>query len=207
MTTQNPYILTLASNSSRRLDLLHQLNITPNSIKSPDIDETPLKNEHPYDLALRLSLGKAQTVFDQNKPNNSNSYVLAADTVVACGRQILDKPQNAEEACAHLAKLSGRRHHVYGGITLITPKNQILHRKCKTLIQFKPLTAQEIDNYVQSDEWEGKAGAYAIQGYAGSFVKLMNGSYSNVVGLSLYDTIKILEKGGFKIPTSSNSLS
>ena len=200
MAIHNPYILTLASNSSRRLDLLQQANIIPDFIKSPDIDEAPLKNEPASDLALRLSLGKAQTIFEQNKLDNSNSYVLAADTVVACGRQILDKPRNAAEARAHLTKLSGRRHHVYGGIALITPENKIFQRKCKTLIQFKPLSAQEIDAYIKSNEWEGKAGAYAIQGYAGSFVKLLTGSYSNVVGLSLYDTINILKSGGFKIP-------
>ena len=205
MTTANPYILTLASNSSRRLDLLYQVNITPDFIKSPNIDESPLKSERGSDLALRLSLGKANAILEQNKLEKTKSYILAADTVVACGAQILDKPADADEARAHITKLSGRRHHVHGGITLITPENQVYQRKCKTLIQFKPLSSQEIEDYIHLGEWEGKAGAYAIQGYAAAFVKQLNGSYSNVVGLSLYDTLKLLKRGGFKIPTSSKN--
>ncbi len=186
--------LILASASPRRKELLKQLNIIPQAIISPKIDESPLKDEKPKDLALRLSKAKAETVFKDNEA----VYVLAADTVVACGQQILDKAETADQARIYLSKLSGRRHHVHGGITLITPDGQVLSRHCDTLVQFKPLSAQMIENYVESGEWDGKAGGYAIQGFAGSFVKYMAGSYSNVVGLSLYDTIKILESGKFK---------
>jgi septum formation protein len=191
--THTKHKITLASASPRRLELLKQINIIPDNIISPDINETPLKNEKPKDLALRLAKQKAQAIA-QNKPEN---YTLAADTVVACGPQILDKAENAEQARTHLQKLSRRRHHVYGGIALITPEGKLLSRICNTMIQFKPLNTQEIDAYINGQEWEGKAGAYAIQGFAGSFVKYMRGSYSNVVGLSLYDTMKILKSGHY----------
>ncbi len=193
MANKNNPILTLASGSPRRLDILNQANITPDSVTSPEIDETPLKHERPDKLALRLSLSKAQKVFQEK----SDSYVLAADTVVACGQQIMDKPKDAQEARNHLKKLSGRRHQVHGGICLIAPTGKILQRHCKTLIQFKPLSDTEIEDYLEAGEWEGKAGAYAIQGYAGSFIKYLSGSYTNVVGLSLYDTIKMLKSSGY----------
>lgn len=189
--------LILASGSPRRKELLSQLNIEPSHIISPEIDETPLKREKPKDLALRLSKSKAEAV----SKAHSDAFILAADTVVACGSQILDKAETANQALAYLQKLSGRRHHVYGGITLITPDGHVLSRHCNTLVQFKPLCAKTFENYIQSNEWDGKAGGYAIQGYAGSFVKYMAGSYSNVVGLSLYDTIKILQSGGFEFST------
>lgn len=185
--------LILASASPRRQELLKQLNIVPGQIIAPEIDETPQKGEKPKNLALRLSQSKAEAVFKDHK----GAYILAADTVVACGQQILDKAETADQARIYLQKLAGRRHHVHGGITLITPDGQTFSRHCDTLVQFKPLSAQRIENYVESGEWDGKAGGYAIQGFAGSFVKYMAGSYSNVVGLSLYDTIKILEGSNF----------
>lgn len=148
----------------------------------------------PKNLALRLSKAKARAVFEENP----QSYVLAADTVVSCGRIILDKANHEQEARKYIEKLSGRRHQVHGGICLITPENKSFTRYCKTTVQFKPLTAQEIDSYIASGEWEGKAGGYAIQGIAGSFVKYLSGSYSNVVGLSLYDTMKLLQSSGLE---------
>lgn len=193
MMSKNKYKLVLASASPRRLELLKQINLTPDAVLSPDIDETPQKGEKPKDLALRLARSKAQAVVEQ-KPD---CFVLAADTVVACGPKILDKVDDANQARAHLQKLSGRRHRVYGGIALVTPKGKVLTRACDTMIQFKPLNAQEIEDYIDSQEWQGKAGAYAIQGLAAPFVKYMAGSYSNVVGLSLYDTMAILKNGDY----------
>ncbi len=186
-----PFIL--ASASPRRLALLEQISVTPSQVISPDIDEIPLQGEKPKNLALRLSQEKAQAVYASN-PNN---FVLAADTVVACGPTILDKAETIEQAATYLKKLSGRRHRVYGGISLMNQDGALLTRSCETLVQFKPLSAIEIQDYLDSHEWQGKAGGYAIQGFAGSFVKYMAGSYSNVVGLSLYDTMKILQRGQY----------
>lgn len=183
----------LASASSRRLDLLRQIGVTPHDVIPANIDETQHQHETPQKLVERLSEEKAKAVFQ----NNSGCFILAADTVVACGQIVLDKAENAKTATKHIKKLSGRRHQVYGGITLITPAGQILTRRCKTIVQFKPLSPQDIADYIASGEWEGKAGGYAIQGFAGSFVKYIRGSYSNVVGLSLYDTMGLLKRGGY----------
>lgn len=185
--------LILASASSRRIDLLRQINIGANEVKPADIDETPQKREKPAALAQRLSQGKAQKIYQ----DNSDCFVLAADTVVACGQNILDKAENENQALDFIKKLSGRRHQVYGGICLITPQNKTLQRLSKTIVQFKTLSPQEIDGYIASKEWEGKAGGYAIQGFAGAYIKFISGSYSNVVGLSLYDTLTILKSGGY----------
>ena len=193
---QAPNIL-LASASSRRLDLLRQINIVPNAVKPAEIDESQKKGEKPKALAERLSQEKSRAVFEQNQ----DFFVLAADTVVSCGQKVLDKASDATIAREHLQKVSGRRHRVYGGITLITPENRSFTRSCMTMVQFKALSDQEIENYIASGEWEGKAGGYAIQGFAGSFIKYIAGSYSNVVGLSLYDTMKILESGNLNITT------
>ena len=194
MSSKTPSKLLLASASSRRVELLRQINVLPGEIVPANIDETPLKREMPKNLALRLSQEKARAVFEKNP----DTFVLAADTVVSCGQIILDKANNAQEAQKYIEKLSGRRHQVHGGLTLITPENKSFSRYCKTIVQFKPLTAKEIDSYIASKEWEGKAGGYAIQGIAGSFVKYLSGSYSNVVGLSLYDTIKLLQTSGLE---------
>lgn len=194
----NPHII-LASASPRRLELLKQINIIPNQVIAADIDETQLKGEKPKDLALRLSKGKAQAV----SADNSNTFILGADTVVACGQQVLGKPENEDQARQYIQKLSGRRHQVHGGITLVTPDGRELTRHCVTMVQFKPLTSQEIDEYINTNEWEGKAGGYAIQGYAGAFVKYMTGSYSNVVGLSLYDTMKMIKSAGLNTNKTS----
>ena len=189
--SKSPFIL--ASASPRRLELLKQINITPDEVLSPDIDETPLKAENAKKLALRLAQEKAKTVAKQK----NNSFILAADTVVSCGPAILDKAETPEQARTYITKLSGRRHRVYGGIALITPNGKLLSGTCETMIHFKPLNVQEIDDYIANGEWDGKAGGYAIQGFAGSFVKYMTGSYSNVVGLSLYDTMKLLRSGQY----------
>ncbi len=185
--------LVLASASPRRRDLLEQIGITPDHIAPADLDETPLKGELPRALAGRLSLAKAQAVAVQHP----HSFILAADTVVACGRRILPKAETLEQARDCLTLLSGRRHHVYGGITLITPTGAVRQRICDTMVQFKGLTSAQIALYLETGEWEGKAGGYAIQGRAGAFVKFLGGSYSNVVGLSLYDTMNMLDGAGY----------
>ncbi len=186
-----PFIL--ASKSPRRLALLKQVGITPDDVISPEIDETPIKGEKPKNLARRLSQLKAQAIDSQAH----DQFVLAADTVVACGAMILDKAETVRQAETYLRKLSGHRHRVYGGISVINPEGKLVTRCCETLVQFKPLSEAEIQQYLASKEWEGKAGGYAIQGLAGAFVKYIAGSYSNVVGLSLYDTIKILESSQY----------
>ncbi len=190
--------LILASSSPRRLLLLKQIGITPDKVISTDIDETELKGELPRDAALRLAVAKANAVTEKN------SYILAADTVVACGCRILPKTENEKDARACLELLSGRRHHVYGGIALKTPDGRIVKRLCDTIVQFKKLTLKDINNYLESSEWRGVAGGYAIQGHAAAFVKFLGGSYSNVVGLSLYDTMIMLDGTGYRGDTKEN---
>ena len=186
--------LILASASPRRVDLLKNIGIVPDDIIPADIDETPHKSELPKDLAQRLAVEKAQAVAEKN----AGAFILAADTVVGAGRKILDKTEDENYARKCLETLSGRRHHVYGGIALITPEGKTIKRLVDTLVQFKRLTNEDIENYLKSGEWQGKAGGYAIQGHAESYIKYIRGSYSNVVGLSLYDTMKILDGAGFK---------
>ena len=209
------------------MQLLEQISISPSEIIPADIDETPLKDEKPRDLALRLASEKARKVYATycntplslggegrgeggkdsglNPPHSSpfpegrgdSCYILAADTVVACGRRVLDKTETAEEARACLTLLSGRRHHVYGGIALLTPSGEIRTRLVDTVVSFKRLSPSELESYLASGQWKGVAGGYAVQGLAGAFVKSLRGSYSNVVGLSLYDTMILLDGNGF----------
>jgi len=185
--------LILASASPRRMDLLGQIGIVPDTVVAADIDETPTKGELPRQLASRLAESKARAV----AKNHQKCFVLAADTVVACGRRILDKAHTEEQARSHLALLSGKKHRVFGGICLIDPEGFVVSRLVLTVVQFKRLSAREITGYIDCGEWEGKAGAYAIQGLAASFIKRINGSYSNVVGLSLYDTATLLNGKGY----------
>ena len=185
--------LVLASASPRRLDLLKQIGITPDQIIPADIDETHKRGELPRDYALRMAIEKAQAVV----PQVTGSYILSADTVVACGRRVLPKTEIDTEARECLALLSGRRHRVINGITLINPDGVLKSRVTETIVQFKGLSQAEIDAYIESGEWRGKAGGYAIQGHAAVFVKFIRGSYSTVVGLSLYDTMQMLKGSGF----------
>lgn len=186
--------LILASASPRRAELLKQIGVIPDTIIAADINETPLNKEKPQNLAIRLSKQKAEKIAKKHK----DSFILGADTVVACGQNALDKAESKEQAISFISKLSGRRHRVYGGITLITPENKAITRLSKTIVQFKHLSSNEINEYINSNEWQGKAGGYAIQGIAASYIKFISGSYSNVVGLSLYDTMNILKSGGYK---------
>ncbi|MDB2683151.1 Maf family nucleotide pyrophosphatase [Alphaproteobacteria bacterium] len=184
--------LILASASPRRASLLKQIHITPDEISAADIDESELKGEKPKDCAQRLALQKAKAV---HKPSH---FTLGADTIVAVGTRMLPKTETPEQAQQCLKMLSGRRHHVIGGIALITPDNKEITRTVDTVVQFKQLTPTEINDYLESKEWQGIAGGYAIQGLAASFIKSLRGSYSNVVGLSLYDTMNMLKGNGFE---------
>lgn len=186
--------LVLASASPRRVALLDQIGITPDLIAPAHIDETPLKGELPRHLALRLAIGKASCVAQ----DHTGSLVLGADTVVGLGRRILPKPENADQARQFLTMLSGRRHHVYGGICVIGKDRHVHSRLVDTAVKFKQLSAPEIDQYIASQEWDGKAGGYAIQGHAGVFVEKIIGSYTNVVGLSLFETNALLSGLGYR---------
>lgn len=186
--------LILGSASPRRLDLLQQINITPTTISPADIDETPHKGELPQDFARRMAVEKAQAVHAAAKGDH---FILSADTVVACGRRILPKAETQDQAAQCLTLLSGRRHHVYGGICVITPDGTLRTALCDTAVKFKRLSVTEHRAYLSNGEWHGKAGGYAIQGEAAGFIKWIQGSYSNVVGLSLYDTLNILKGNSF----------
>ncbi len=185
--------LVLASASPRRLDLLRQIGVEPAEVVAADIDETPRRGELARDLALRLAAEKVRAVAGRY----SGRFILGADTVVACGRRILPKAETAAQARDCLMFLSGRRHHVYSGICVLTDQGKEITRLCDTVVKFRRLCAQDVDFYVESGEWRGKAGGYGIQGFAESYISFMQGSYSNVVGLSLYDTMQILRGNGF----------
>jgi septum formation protein len=189
------HMLVLASASPRRLELLKQVGIIPDHIIPSDIDETPLKKESPRQLAARLAALKAQKIAPQYK----EYYILASDTVVACGNRILEKASNIDEARKFLGILSGRRHGVYTGICLISPDGKCTTKVVKTVVKFKNLDPEDIDFYMRHDEWKGKAGAYAIQGLGARFIRAINGSYSNVVGLPLFETVNLLNGRGYPI--------
>jgi septum formation protein len=184
-------LFVLASASPRRRDLLAQIGRGPDLILNPDIDETPARHELPAAHALRLAREKAEIV--ARLPEAAGAIVLGADTVVACGRRILPKAEDEKTARHCLGLLSGRRHRVIGGIAVVTPGGAILSRSCTTTVAFKRLEAAEIDDYIGTGEWRGKAGGYAIQGRAAVFVRFLRGSYSNVVGLPLFETERLLQ--------------
>jgi septum formation protein len=180
--------LILASASPRRLQLLSDIGLKPTKIVVADIDETPRRNELPRQLAQRLALEKLQAVAALEPVG----IILAADTVVACGRRILPKAETPEQVSNCLRLLSGRRHHVYTAVALRDPKNTVRQRLSASAVSFKRLTAVEIAAYVQSNEGIGKAGGYAIQGLAATYIRLISGSYSTIVGLPLYDVAQML---------------
>jgi septum formation protein len=187
--------LVLASASPRRLELLKQIGLAPNRVDPADLDETPLLRELPAAHALRLAREKAEAV----AARDPDAVVLAADTVVSCGRRIL--PKGADEATARkcLSLLSGRRHRVIGGVAVIAPGGVARTRLVTTTVAFKRLTEAEIEAYLASGEWRDKAGAYAIQGRAALFVRFLSGSYSNVVGLPLFETAALLRASGYLV--------
>ena len=179
--------LVLASASPRRLALLVQIGVTPDEVIATDLDETPLKGETPRLHALRLARAKAEAV------KADRAIVLAADTVVAVGRRILPKAETEQQARDCLALLSARSHRVYTGIAVKSPNGAVRDRLVETRVAFKRMTQTEIDAYIASGEWHGKAGGYAAQGMAARYIISIIGSYSSVVGLPLYETALMLD--------------
>ena len=189
-----PAPLVLASASPRRFDLLRQIGLEPDLVDAGAVDETPLPRELPPAHAQRLAAAKAAAVL----PRHGRCFLIAADTVVACGRRILPKAEDAETAARCLALLSGRRHRVLGSVQIVAPDGRRLARLVTTSVAFKRLSAAEVDLYLASGEWRGKAGGYAIQGLAAAFIPWINGSYSNVVGLPLAEVWTLLQGLGFR---------
>jgi len=189
--------LVLASGSPRRRELLAQLGIVPDTVDPPDIDEAPLPGESPVRHAKRMALAKAAAV----APRHPHAFVLAADTVVACGRRILPKADTCADAELCFKLLSGRRHRVVGGLCVCAPDGRQAVRVVTSHVTFKRLSAGEKAAYLASGEWEGKAGGYAIQGRAAGLVAWMSGSYSNIVGLPLFECRALLAGLGYPIGT------
>ncbi len=182
----------LASASPRRRDLLAQIGVVPDQVDAAEIDETPLKSEAPARHAARLAREKAEAVHARH----AGAVILAADTVVALGRRILPKAEDEATARHCLAMLSGRRHRVIGGVSVIGADGAARRRLVTTAVRFKRLEAREIEDYIATGEWRGKAGGYAIQGHAAALIPAINGSYSNVVGLPLFEAVRLLRVAG-----------
>jgi septum formation protein len=191
-----PPHLVLASASPRRLDLLRQIGLEPDEVEAAEVDETPLKDETPRRLALRLAAAKADSV----AARRTGSYVLGADTVVALGRRVLPKAESATQVAQCLRLLSGRAHRVLTGLSVLGPDGRRAQRLVETRVRFKRLTDLEIERYAASGEGVGKAGGYGVQGLAGAFVTELQGSYSGVVGLPLYEAANLLTGLGYRGP-------
>lgn len=193
--------LVLASGSPRRLTLLNQAGIEPDALRPAEVDETPKRGELPRACANRLARQKAEVALAAVKADDDlrGAFIVAADTVVSVGRRILPKAELLDEAAQCLRLLSGRNHRVYTSVCVVTPKEAIRQRVVETRVRFKRLAPEDIEAYLASGEWRGKAGGYAVQGLAGSFVVKIVGSYSSVVGLPLYETTSLLAGEGFPI--------
>lgn len=187
--------LILASTSPRRLELLKQIGITPDSVMAPDCDETPLPYEKPEELALRLSIAKARAVHH----THPGCYVIAGDTVVHARARHFPKCADAAEVRKCLEALSGRRHRVIGGVCVMNPIGKVFSRVVITSVTFKRLHDDEIESFVAAGEGIGKAGGYALQGRAAAFVKSISGSPSNVIGLPLHETAQLLQGSGYDL--------
>jgi septum formation protein len=199
--TALPPKLILASASPRRLALLEQVGLSPAALLPATIDERPARLETPRHLAERLATEKAEAsaALTAERPELEGAYLIAADTVVALGRRILPKAETDEEAEACLRLLSGRSHRVYTAVALITPQGRRRGRVVETRLRFKRLSQREMESYLASGEWRGKAGGYAIQGIAAAFVVKLVGSYTGVVGLPLHETVNLLGGEGFPV--------
>jgi septum formation protein len=193
--------LVLASGSPRRVMLINQAGIEPDALRPADVDETPKRGELPRACANRLARAKAEAALELIRIDEEfkGSYVLSADTVVAVGRRILPKAELLDEATQCLRLLSGRNHRVHTAVCLVTPGEAFRQRLVETRVRFKRLSDEDIEAYLASGEWRGKAGGYAAQGIAGSFIVKIVGSYSNIVGLPLYETTTLLAGEGFPI--------
>ena len=192
--TSRKQVLVLASASPRRRDLLAQIGIVPDLIIPADIDETPRRGELPAVYARRMAHEKVMAAAAFDMPDGA--AVIAGDTVVACGRMILPKTETEAEARDCLMRLSGRRHRVLGGLALRLPDGRLVSRLVTSRVKMKRLTPHEIDGYIATGDWEGKAGGYAIQGPAAAMIRHIEGSYSNIVGFSLYDVAAMLQGNG-----------
>jgi len=175
---------------------LLQVGLSPDLIDPADVDESPARGELPAHYAMRMASAKADVV----AVRRPQSFVLAADTVVACGRRILPKADSRQSAEACLTMLSGRRHRVIGGVCVIAPDGRRATRLVTSHVRFKRLQASELDAYLAGGEWEGKAGGYAIQGLAAAHIRFLSGSYSGVVGLPLFETAQLLRGLGYPLP-------
>jgi septum formation protein len=193
--------LVLASGSPRRLALINQAGIEPEALRPADLDETPLRGELPRACANRLARAKADAALEMVRVDEElkGAYILSADTVVAVGRRILPKAELLDQAGQCLRLLSGRNHRVHSAVCLVTPNESFRQRLVETRVRFKRLSDEDIEAYLASGEWRGKAGGYAVQGIAGSFVVKIVGSYTNVVGLPLYETTTLLAGEGYPI--------
>ena len=187
--------LILASASPRRHDLLGQIGVVPDAVDPADLDEQPLKDELPAAYAARVAADKGLAV----AARHPGALVLSGDTVVAAGRRILPKAETAAEARACLHLLSGRRHRVLSAITLIDATGKARHRLSTNIVAFKRLERAEIDAYIASEEWHGKAGGYAIQGRAAGLIRAIQGSHSAIMGLPLYETRALLKAAGYPL--------
>jgi septum formation protein len=196
-----PPKLVLASGSPRRLALLNQAGIEPDTLLPAEVDEIPNKGELPRAYANRLARAKAEAALAtvRRDENLKGAFIVAADTVVAVGRRILPKAGLLDEAAQCLRLLSGRSHRVYTGLCVITPKEAFRQRLVETRVRFKRLSQEDLEAYLASGEWRGKAGGYAVQGLAGTFVVKVVGSYSSIVGLPLYETVSLLGGEGYPV--------
>lgn len=193
--------LVLASASPRRLALLEQVGITPDALRPATIDESVSKGEVPRHIVRRLARAKAEAArkLIRGEKEYAKAFVLAADTVVAVGRRVLGKAELEHEAGDALRLLRGRAHRVHTAICLLTPDDRWRERVVETRVRFRNLSNEEIGNYLASGEWKGKAGGYAVQGIAGSFVVKLVGSYTNVVGMPLTELVSLLQGEGFPV--------
>ncbi len=193
--------LVLASGSPRRLALVNQIGVEPDALRPTDVDETPKRGELPRACATRLARSKADAALAMVSIDDElkGSYILAADTVVAVGRRILPKAEMLDEAAQCLRLLSGRNHRVHTAVSLVTPNETFRQRHVETRVRFKRLSDQDIEAYLASGEWRGMAGGYAAQGIAGGFIVKIVGSYSNIVGLPLYEALTLLGGEGFPV--------
>ena len=193
--------LVLASGSPRRLQILNQAGVEPDHLIPTEIDETPRRMELPRNYAVRLAREKVEKAMESvgRDPDFGEPFLIAADTVVSVGRRILPKAELLEEAENCLRLLSGRAHRVHTAIAMITPKGALRQRTVETRVRFKRLSREDRESYLASGEWRGKAGGYAIQGLAGSFVIRISGSYTNVVGLPLYEVTTMLAGEGYPV--------
>jgi septum formation protein len=193
--------LILGSSSPRRLELIKNIGIEPDKIIKPDIDETPFKNEKPRLYVKRIAEQKnieAKKLLEQEGYDISKSYILTADTIAAVGTRILGKPKDEADAERILKLISGRKHRVYTSVYLRCPNGDIRSKDSLTYVSFKRVSDQEIEWYLSTNKWQNKAGAYGLQEDAGGFVKSINGSFSGVIGLPLYETKSLLTGNGFK---------